>query len=91
MVDLLELPESERRLLNWMIRQREVGQAELARFAEGGGDEIFSDLAALVERGLVRVSGDKAGARYRVMLASRSTRPRAPSKLWGAFEGEDEL
>ncbi|MHB0871781.1 MAG: hypothetical protein ACYC5J_20310 [Chloroflexota bacterium] len=77
MVDLLELPAPQRRLLNWMIREREVGQTELAGFAAGDEDGVASTLAALVERGLVQLSGDKRGARYRVVLASRSTRPRA--------------
>lgn len=90
MLDLLELPVPQRRLLNWMLREREVGAAELAEFAPGDDDAVAAALASLVERGLVRTTGGEGGVRYSAVITSRSTRPRAPSRLWGALESKDD-
>lgn len=90
MLDLLELPASQRRLLHWMLRKREVGAAELAEFARGDDDAVAAALASLVERGLVRTTGGEGGVRYSAVITSRSTRPRAPSRLWGALESKDD-
>ncbi len=89
MSDLLELPAPQRRLLKWIIREREVGAAQLAEFAAGDDRTVQSTLDVLVERGLVQAAGPEGERRYRAAITSRSTRPRVPSKLWRSLgDGE---
>lgn len=73
LVTIRDLPEPQRRLVNWMLRQDGVTLAQAARHFEQPEATIAELLAALVARGFVQQSG--AGhPLYRVRLASKRGR-----------------
>lgn len=71
MFDVLALPEPERRLVNWMLRQGRVGLVEIATFLELEQDAAHTILAPLIAQGFVQEvkSGDEV--RFRVRLLQR--------------------
>ena len=89
MADILALPDSLRRLINWMIREGEVGLTDVV--AHIGQDETAarSLLADLTERGFVRETGRRGEARFRVRLAPRR-RLEIPLNIWQALEEKTE-
>ncbi len=89
MADLLELPETLRKLVNWVMRQQDVRLAEAAAFL--GLDEATSQatLAALVEKGFVRELTVRGEMCYRVRLARKRGRD-LPLDVWRALDDRIE-
>lgn len=85
MLDVLSLPEHVRGVVNWMMRQHEVGLGEIVAYA--GEDEAAgrSILALLVEKGLVQQVKIGDETRYRVLLAGKRVRG-AASSVWDTFD-----
>ena len=93
MADVLTLPDTSRRLINWMMRHREVSLAEAVAHIDQGEEVTRSLLEELIEEGFVReVSGESDPAhggqpRYRVRLAPKRGRL-LPEHIWQAL-GEE--
>lgn len=89
MADVLTLPDELRRLFNWMMRQEEVGLAEVA--AHIGQDESKARklIADLVERCFVREIPIGGETRYRVRLAQKRGRE-VPLNIWQALGEKTE-
>jgi len=93
MADLVALPEDQRRLVNWLLRQgtmkrQAVTAAEAATHLGQDETKIRNMLDVLVSEGLVKASGDvaRAGdARYEVCLTLRRGR-KIPEEIWKALE-----
>ncbi|MGA2789552.1 MAG: aromatic amino acid transport family protein [Candidatus Bathyarchaeia archaeon] len=93
MADLVALPEDQRRLVNWLLRQgtmkrQAVTAAEAATHLGQDETKIRNTLDALVSEGLVKASGDVARAgdvRYEVCLTLRRGR-KIPEEIWKALE-----
>jgi hypothetical protein len=85
MADLLELPETLRLLVNWIMRQREVNLSQAAAFL--GQDEAASQtlLATLVEKGFVRELQVRGELCYRVRLAPKRKRE-VSLDVWRALD-----
>ncbi len=85
MADLIELPESLRTLVNWMLRQQTVRLSQAAAFL--GQDEAAAraTVGALIEKGFVRERLMKGETCYRVRLAPRRAR-QAALDVWKALD-----
>ena len=85
MVDILELPDSLRQLVNWMMRSEMVSLSQVV--AQVGQDEAATQamLATLVEKGFVRQLEIKGELHYRVRVASQKKRT-LPQNLWHALD-----
>jgi hypothetical protein len=89
MADLLELPESLRALVNWMMRQQTVSLAQAA--AHLGQDETAggATLATLIDKGFVRELKLHGETCYRVRLAPKRKRD-VPLDVWRALDDKLE-
>jgi hypothetical protein len=75
MLDILALPELERQVVQWLLRQGETGVSSVA--AHTGQDEPGTRLLleALAEQGFVEQSDGDGEARWRARLAPKKPRP----------------
>ena len=89
MADLLELPESLRGLVNWMMRQQNVGLAQVAEFLEQDEAVAGATLATLIEKGFVREVKLHGELCYRVALAAKRGRT-MPLDVWRALDDKLE-
>ncbi len=89
MADLLELPETLRVLVNWMMRQQTVGLPQVVAFL--GQDEATSaqTVSALIEKGFVRELKVHGETCYRVRLAPKRGRD-VPLDVWRALDDKIE-
>jgi hypothetical protein len=85
MVDILNLPDSLRQLVNWVLRAGDVGVHELA--AHLGQDEavVASLLGDLSRKGLVAEQHVAGETRYQIRTQDRRRRG-VSSNLWRALE-----
>ncbi|MDA8333475.1 MAG: NHLP bacteriocin export ABC transporter permease/ATPase subunit [Peptococcaceae bacterium] len=81
--DLLALPESQRRLVQWLMRSDGATLAETAAEDGQSEDEVRSLLDSLVEQGFVQQEGDGGELRFRARLGARTGR-RLSSQIWQA-------
>jgi hypothetical protein len=89
MADILSLPDDTRRLFNWMMRQEEVGLADVITFLGQDETNIRCTLLALVKGGYVREINSGNQVRYRVRLASKRKRD-IPLNIWQALDDKIE-
>lgn len=84
MLDVLELADPQQRLMNWMIRQKEVSLAEAAR--QFGQDEraISTILQPLLEQGFLDEVTVADQVRYRIHFALGRGRPQRMTSLWAS-------
>ncbi len=89
MADILELPESLRALINWMMRQEDVTLQEISAYLQQDQTHACAMLGELVEKGFVREVPIKGEQRYRVRLAPKRKKD-IPSDLWKALDDKIE-
>ena len=89
MSDLLTLPDPVSGLLNWMIRQQQVGLADVAAFLKQDEPCARIVLADLGQQGFVREIEMRGMTTYRVRLAPKRGRS-VPADLWQALEDKVE-
>jgi amino acid permease len=89
MADVLALPESSRRLINWMMREGEASLAEVVTYI--GQDEAVARTMVdmLMKQGFVREVNVEGTSRYRVRFAPRRGR-QLPEDIWQALGEEAE-
>ncbi len=87
--DLLALADPVSGLLNWMIRQDQVGLAEVAAFLSQDEECARTVLADLSRQGFVREIEMRGTTTYRVRLAPKRGKT-LPSNLWQALEDKVE-
>lgn len=94
MADLLFLPELERSLMNWLLRQRSASLAEVVSYlaedevvyAGRNPEEIArSLLEKLTVEGFLQVTESEGQICYQPCLASRRGR-QVPSNIWNALD-----
>ena len=93
MADLVALPEDQRRLVNWLLRQgtmkrQAMTATEVATHLGQDETKIRNALDALASEGVVRTSQDAAGTgetRYELSLILRRGR-KIPREIWNALE-----
>jgi hypothetical protein len=83
--DILSLPDAERRLVQWILREGEVGLTQAV--VHGGQDEAATHglLHSLAERGFVREIGAQGEPRYTLRVSLRRKR-NVPLNLWSALQ-----
>jgi amino acid permease len=87
MSDLLELPEDQRTLFIWLMRQ---GDVKVDRIADCPGIDramATGTLAALIEKGFVWESGNDDERTYGTRLAGRRRRA-LPKAIWKALDAD---
>jgi DNA-binding IclR family transcriptional regulator len=82
---VLDLPDPLRELVNWMIRQAEVGLDDVAAHLQHDQDATRAVLATLVHKGFVREIEVRGQSRYRVRLAAKRGRE-LPTNLWQVLD-----
>jgi predicted ArsR family transcriptional regulator len=83
--DLLTLPDAERGLIQWMLRQGEVSLSEAAEHAGLDEEAVRRMLETLAAGGFVQTIEVTAEVRYRARLEPKRGR-RLPGELWRALE-----
>ncbi len=90
MADVLSLPDSLRKLCNWMLKQkRDVTLEEVVTYTKQSEPETRQMLADLVEKGFVRELSFKTGPVYRVRLARKAGKD-IPLNLWDSLGEKTE-
>ncbi|MGI5834953.1 MAG: hypothetical protein ACOX87_00495 [Chloroflexota bacterium] len=89
MAEILTLPESERRLFNWMMREGEVSLADVVLHEGQDETHVRSILARLVEKGFVRQIEVRGDYRYKVRLAPKKGRD-IPLDIWQTLDEKVE-
>jgi predicted transcriptional regulator len=89
MGNILELPDSEREIITWMLRENSVDLAKLAAHLDKDEAQARIALDALIEKGYVREVDIKGQVQYRVRLKPKR-KMNMPSNLWAAIEGRTE-
>jgi hypothetical protein len=89
MADLLDLPESLRSLVNWMMRQDNVRLAEVATFLGQDEGTAGETLATLIDKGFVRELKLHGEMCYRLRLAPKRGRA-VPLDVWRALDDKLE-
>jgi len=80
-LDLLELPEALRMLLQFIIRRGQTSARELTQEIEGSEDTLESMLQNLVRKGYLAVIPATTPPRYKAVLGERRARE-LPSGIW---------
>lgn len=85
MADLLFLPETERGLMNWLLRQKSASLAEVA--AQLMQDEAIAQTALdeLIAQGFVRSVEINSQMQYQPCLTSRRGR-QVSTNIWNALD-----
>jgi hypothetical protein len=87
--DLLELPEPQRQLVQWMMRRGPATLAEVAAHTGQGEQTARATLDALVQQGVLQELRGDGARRYRAHLARRAGR-HLPAHIWQALGQEPE-
>lgn len=89
MADVLSLPDPLRKLVNWMMRETEVGLSQIVVYVQQDEGTTRTMLAELVEKGFVREIPLKPEPRYRVRLARKKGKD-IPLNVWEALQEKTE-
>ncbi len=84
MTDLLALPDSERTLMNWLVRRRQASFAELLDRVGGDAETLKGMIERLISAGFLTADGDSGESVFKPNLVSRKTRT-LPNQVWDAL------
>ena len=87
--DLLDLSPELRRIINMIMRQKEMGLAEIVFELDMRPSEARGLLDTLVEKGYLRAFEVKGEQRYKTFLA-RKRRREVPLDIWEALGSKVE-
>jgi hypothetical protein len=90
MADIISLPDGLRRLVNWMVRERQVEAESAAAFIGEDVDSVRALLADMIEQGYVTEFEMRGETYYRVRLAARRGRD-IPLDIWDCLDDKCEL
>lgn len=86
MTDVLALPDGEREVVSWMMRQGTVALPQVcAQFAQDA-TAAQATLDRLISAGFLQISDTDGGRQYSVRVASRPVRRTGGRDLWKALE-----
>ena len=89
MSDLIELPVELRKLLNWILRQKQVNLAQVNEHIGQGDASAKALIEDAIRRGYLRQFEIRAVTYYRVRLAPRRTRGPLAG-IWEMLDGKVE-
>ncbi len=84
LAEAFTLPDSQRRLINWLMRQETVSLAEVTAHSDQSEDETRTMLNTLIEQGFIRETEVEGQPHYQVRLAPRRGR-QLPEDIWQAL------
>jgi len=87
--DILEMPDTLRDVINWMMREIQVSLPQVAQHLGKDEPSARTMLATLVDKGFVREIDLKGQLFYRVRLASKRKNT-MPANLWKALDDKIE-
>lgn len=85
MGDIISLPDSLRRLINWMVRQRQVKVEEAAAYMGQDVDAVRALLSDMIQQGYVAEFEMRGQKYYRVRLAAKRGRD-IPLNIWQSLD-----
>ncbi|MGG6238976.1 hypothetical protein ACQ4N7_10075 [Nodosilinea sp. AN01ver1] len=85
MTDLLVLPDAERTLVNWLVRQRGASLADIVAHTQAEPAAVQTTLDNLLSAGFLTVDEASDPALFKPNLVSRKPRT-VPDKLWNALD-----
>ncbi len=89
MMDMLEMPDALRDLLQWMMKQDHVPASDIAARLGKDPAGVRTMLEPLIEKGQVVEFEIKSKLAYRVRLAAKRKRD-VPSDIWQALNDKIE-
>ncbi len=89
MSDVLTLPDTLRRLVNWMIRERQVEVEAAVAYMGQSEAEIRALLADMIEKGYVTQFEMRGTTYFRVRLAPKKGRE-IPLDIWSSLDDKCE-
>jgi amino acid permease len=89
LTDVVMLPDTQRQLVNWMMRRGEVSLAQVAAYRREVEDEARRPLKLLIEQGLVRERQVQGVPYYRVRLRPKR-RSQLAQDIWQTLEELDK-
>lgn len=84
MTDLLSLPDTERTLMNWLVRQRQASLTDILAYVGGDSETTQAMLEQLIQTGFLVASDASEGVVFKPNLVSRKTRT-LPNQVWDAL------
>ncbi|WP_228052311.1 helix-turn-helix domain-containing protein, partial [Nodosilinea sp. LEGE 07298] len=85
MTDLLGLPDAERTLVNWLVRQRGASLADIVAHTQAEPAAVQNMLDNLLAAGFLTTDEASNPALFKPNLVSRKPRT-VPDKLWNALD-----
>ncbi|MBE9158463.1 MarR family transcriptional regulator [Nodosilinea sp. LEGE 06152] len=85
MTDLLGLPDPERTLVNWLVRQRGASLADILAHTQTEPAAVQATLDNLLTAGFLTVDEASDPALFKPNLVSRKPRT-LPDQLWNALD-----
>jgi predicted transcriptional regulator len=85
MTDLLGLPDAERTLVNWLVRQRGASLADIVAHTQAEPAAVQTMLDNLLTAGFLTTDKASNPALFKPNLVSRKPRT-VPDKLWNALD-----
>ncbi|MFE1745589.1 ArsR family transcriptional regulator [Coleofasciculus sp. H7-2] len=85
MLDIMSLPDDLRKLVNWMMRQKNVTLEEVAAHTGEGEEVVRTQLETLVTQGFVQELEEGETRRYRPRLAPKQ-RSKLSTNIWQNLE-----
>lgn len=89
MADVLDLPEGQQKLMNWLIRQGEASLSEAAHQFQLSESDTQQQLKAMMELGFVQQIEMGNHIKYQPLTATRRSR-RLPGGIWDALDLENQ-
>ena len=90
MGEIISLPDALRRLVNWMVRQRQVEAEAAAAFIGQDVDSVRCLLADMIAQGYITEFELRGQTYYRVRLAAKRGRD-IPLDIWDCLDDKCEL
>lgn len=89
MTDLLEMPETTRQFLQWIIRSKEVDEKEIAELIVQTESNTQTLIKSYIEHGMLEQSDLSNGKSYRVRMRGQtgSLRRSVKEDFWQAIDG----
>lgn len=89
MTDLLEMPETTRQFLQWIIRSKEVDEKEIAELIVQTESNTQTLIKSYIEHGMLEQGDLSKGKSYRVRMRGQtgSLRRSVKEDFWQAIDG----
>lgn len=90
MSQMILLPPTQRRLLNWLLRQADGSTLkDISDYLEESPEKIQSHIDELIEQNYLKILQETVPVRYKANLASKTPPQRRSGKMWSALSDMD--